>query len=290
MIRATVLRRIPVVIALVLLPVRVPLSAADDNGKFIAATGTLQPLETVEISTRVSGPVVEINVELNATVKGGEVLAKLDTRPYAIRLERAQATQRKAQAGLEVAKAKLALAEAEYARHERLAAANAVDRVTLDGTRQSLDTAKAAIAAEESNYLLARCDVQAAQLELEDCVIRAPRDGIVIDRRCTPGSFVGGPLAAVLFVVASDFANLQLVANVAERDIGQVQAGQAVQFTVPAYPGATYTGRVRQLSFQPKPDGQTPGTFRVVIDVPNTNRKLFPYMTAAVKILTQADR
>jgi HlyD family secretion protein len=131
----------------------------------------------------------------------------------------------------------------------------------------------------------AEASLKQAEVDLENTVIRAPVDGVVVARQIDVGQTVAASMQApTLFSIAQDLTRMQVDTNVSEADVGRVVAGQAADFTVDAYPGQVFHGKVTSIRKAPI-NVQNVVTYDVVIGVANPDLKLFPGMTANVKIL-----
>ncbi len=237
----------------------------------VSATGDLQPVEQVEVSSQISGLISEVLVDYNTKVKAGDVLARIDPATYTSRLNQA--------------KAQLANVRANY----NLVKLNA-DRVKSLQERnlvsqQELDQSIAQLAQADAQMQINAATVENAEVDLARCSILAPIDGIVLDRQANVGKTVAASLnAPVLFILVNDLSRLQIEAAVSEADIGTVAVDQPVNFTVDAFPGRTFQGKVRQIRNSPKIE-QSVVTYSTIIDVANENLQLKPGMTANISVV-----
>ncbi len=239
----------------------------------VTATGDLQPVETVEVSSQISGLIKEVLVDYNSIVKRGDVLARIDPATYETRLRSAQA-----ELANTLANHRLVTLNADRikALHER----NLV-------SQQELDQSVAQLAQAEAQLLIRNAAVETAKVDLSRCVITAPIDGVVLDRPAIAGKTVSASTSApVLFVLVNDLSLLQIKAAIAEADIGNVKEGQAANFTVDAFPGQAFKGVVRQIRNQPVVQSNVV-TYATLIDVRNDNLALKPGMTANVSVVVQ---
>ncbi|MDB6128087.1 MAG: efflux transporter, family, subunit [Verrucomicrobia bacterium] len=237
----------------------------------VTATGTLQAVTTVDVSSQISGNVAKLYVDWNSPVKKGQVLAEIDPSNY--------------QTALSQADGQLANAKANYA----LMKANA-DRTQTLFTQQlvpqsDLDTANAQLAQADAQVKIQSANHDTAQVNLSRCTIYSPIDGIVISRSVDVGNTVAASLSApVLFQIANDLRSMQIDAAISEADIGNVQEKQSVTFTVDAYPNRQFHGQVLQIRNSPKTT-QNVVVYDTMIDVKNPDLKLKPGMTANVSII-----
>jgi len=238
----------------------------------VSATGTLSAVTTVQVGTQVSGQVSEIHVDFNDRVRKGQLLARIDPTL----LEQAV---REAEAGLLRARAELEQAEREYDRSQRLHERKVVTDAELNSAEYQLDVARANLRSAEIAQERARRNLSYTQ-------IYAPIDGIVVERNVDVGQTVAASLSAPqLFLIANDLSEMQILASVDESDIGLIQQGQPVRFTVPAYPDETFTGTVRQVRLQ-STNTENVVNYTVVVGVENPTGKLLPGMTATVDFVT----
>lgn len=237
----------------------------------VTATGTLNADTTVQVGTQVSGVISKLYVDFNSKVKKDQIIALID--PTFL-----QSTVQDASANLERAKAQSRDSKRTFDRMKVLLSKGLASEADYD----------AAITAYESNIAAqksSQAQLDRAIINLKYATIRTPIDGIVISRAVDVGQTVAASLAApTIFTIANDLTKMQVQANVDEADIGKVQVGQDVQFTVDAYPEQTFHGTVSQIRLAPV-TVQNVVNYTVIIDVPNAEMKLMPGMTATVTIL-----
>ncbi|MCA9268272.1 MAG: efflux RND transporter periplasmic adaptor subunit, partial [Planctomycetales bacterium] len=251
-------------------------TAAVDRGsitRVVSATGTLQPLVSANVGSTVSGPVQAVLVDFNSQVRAGQVLARLDPTPFQQRIVQAQAQLAQQQA-------QLAVAESDYQRYALLQQRGFASAQLMAQQRAARDTARAAVASASAQVATARTD-------LDRSIIRSPIDGVVVDRQVNVGQPVAASLqAATLFVIAQDLSRLQANITVDEADIGEVREGQAVQFTVDAFPDRQFEGRVSQVRQQGVAESGVV-SYTVVVEADNPGRQLLPGMTANAEIVLE---
>lgn len=237
----------------------------------VSATGSLEPVTTVEVGTQVSGTIRSLMANFNDHVEAGAVMAKLDT-------DLLEADVASARATLALRDAELAAARQELASTETLQAQGAA-------TDQDLLAARTAVAVSEAQRASARVSLDRAQRSLRYATITAPISGTVIERAVEEGQTVNaGTSAPRLFLLAGDLARMQIMASVDEADIGKVQVGQPVEFTVAAYGDEVFKGAVRQVRLSAAvTDNVT--SYPVVIDVENPGGRLMPGMTATASFI-----
>jgi HlyD family secretion protein len=264
----------------------------------VGATGTLQAVTTVQVGSQVSGNISWLGADFNSIVRKGQVIAKLDPSLFDAQLQQARANLAqtranltKAESDLEQRKVQLQDAQQKYTRAKELAARSLLPQSDLDSAKVAVDMAQAALASQEATVTQARAAVSQSQasvnqnqVNLDHTVIAAPIDGIVTQRSVDVGQTVAASMQApTLFIIAADLTKMQVNANIDEADVGRIRPGQHVTFRVDAYPTETFEGSVSQIRLQPVVV-QNVTTYGTVIDVPNTQLKLKPGMTANVKI------
>jgi HlyD family secretion protein len=238
----------------------------------VSATGALSAVRTVQVGTQVSGQVSGIYVDFNDRVRKGQLLARIDPTLQ-------QQAVQDGQAGLERAQAQLALAQAEYSRNKQLFDAKIV-------TASEYGAVESNFAVQQANVKSARIALERAQKNLGYTSIYAPSDGVIIERNVDVGQTVAASLSAPqLFLIANDLSQMQILASVSESDIGAINEGQQVKFTVQPYPNQTFTGTVRQVRLQSTTQDNVVN-YTAVVGVGNPDGKLLPGMTATVQFLT----
>lgn len=237
----------------------------------VRATGTLNPVKTVQVGSQVSGIISKIYVDFNSQVREGQVIAQIDSTFLAASVKEAEANYERALAQSNEAKRNLN-------RTEELFKKNLVSQAEMDAAQTSYETSLAQLKQ-------AQASLDRAKVNLRYSIIRSPIDGVVISRDVDVGQTVAASLQAPkLFVIANDLKKMQVEANVDEADIGNVKIGQKVTFTVDAHPGVEFEGTVTQIRLSPQ-IVQNVVTYTVIIEVPNPDLKLMPGMTATVSIL-----
>ena len=239
----------------------------------VTATGTIEPVETVEVGTQVSVKVEKIYVDFNDVVKKGDLLAELDKQTLNQSLSRAKAS-------LTSAESQLNYAKLTYERTKQLYESNAATLAAYQEAQNSYTQAQMSKRNAQAAYDQARVDLAYAE-------IYSPIDGIVLDRAVEVGQTVAASFSTpTLFTLANDLTKMQVEADVDEADIGQVKVGQRVTFTVDAYMNETFNGTVNQIRMKPTTTSNVV-TYTVIIEAPNPEQKLFPGMTASVTIVTE---
>src|SRR5215471_17432493 len=237
----------------------------------VTATGTLNPVTNVQVGSQVSGNIQKLFVDFNSEVKAGQTVAQIDPALF-------QATVTQAEGDLASAQAALELAKVNAARIQRLF-------TEKNSSQQDLDSANATLHQSEANVKIKQGALDKAKADLDHCTITSPIDGVVISRSVDVGQTVAASLQApIIFQIANDLTKMQIDANVAEADVGVLEVGQDVDFTVDAFPMRTFHGKVVQVRNAPI-TVQNVVTYDTVIGVSNPDLKLKPGMTANVSII-----
>ena len=256
----------------------------------VKATGTLEAVTTVQVGSQVSGTIASLQADFNSQVKKGQVVARLEPSLFQAQVDQASATLVKLQADASKANVSLQDAQVQQRRAETLSSQQLLPTSELDAARVATLEAQAALKSAQAQVTQARAALSQAQVNLSHTTITAPIDGIVISRSVDVGQTVAASMQApVLFTIAQDLREMQVNASVDEADIGKIATAQTVTFQVDAYPGKTFTGKVRQVRLAPVVD-QNVVSYVTVIDVPNPELQLKPGMTANVAItIARAD-
>jgi HlyD family secretion protein len=237
----------------------------------VTATGTLNPVQNVQVGSQVSGNILKLMADFNSTVKAGQVIAQIDPVVF-------QANVNQAEGDLANAKAALELAQLNESRTRALVAKQ-------NSAQSDLDAAVASLHQAEANVKIKQGALEKTKADLDHCTITSPIDGIVISRNVDVGQTVAASLQApIIFQIANDLSKMQIDANVAEADVGAVAVDQNVEFTVDAFPTRTFQGKVVQVRNAPI-TVQNVVTYDTVIGVSNPEQKLKPGMTANVSIV-----
>jgi len=237
----------------------------------VTATGTLNPVVNVQVGSQVSGNIAKLFVDFNSQVKAGQVVAQIDPVLF-------QATVTQAEGDLASAQAALELAKLNAKRMQELFARKTSSQADLDQAMATLHQA-------EANVKIKQGALDKVKADLDHCTITSPIDGVVISRNVDVGQTVAASLQApIIFQIANDLTKMQIDSNVAEADVGVLEVGQDVDFTVDAFPMRTFHGKVVQVRNAPI-TVQNVVTYDTVIGVSNPDLKLKPGMTANVSII-----
>ena len=225
----------------------------------ISASGTLNPVKSVQVGTQVSGMLQDIYVDFNDVVKKGQVIARIDPREWQARFEQAEANY--------------ILANRNHENNIKLIDKKFISPAAFDQTFSAFKSAKASLAM--------------AKKALDDTVIRAPVDGVVVKRSVERGQTVAASLQAPeLFIIAQDLSDMQVETSIDEADVGRIQEGMTASFTVDAFPGRTFQSKVKQVRKAPL-NVQNVVTYTVLLSATNPDLKLLPGMTANTSIITE---
>jgi HlyD family secretion protein len=236
----------------------------------VSATGTLNPVMVVSVGTQISGTIRSIAADWNDVVKEGQLLVKLDDELFTAKV-------RMSEANLASAESQLELARIRYARQERLFNARSAPK-------EELDTAAANLAMAEASVAQHKAQLAQDQYNLNNTSIISPVDGVVINRAVDVGQTVAASFQTpTLIGIAQDLTKMQINASFAEADIGRLRSGLDATFTVDAYPGMSFKGKLRQIRLNPTTTSNVV-TYDVVVDVDNPDKRLLPGMTAYVDI------
>ena len=242
-----------------------------DMRQIVSATGEIQPVNTVNIGSQVSGTIDNIYVDYNSKVKKGDLLLTIEPSVLKAQVEEAKAS-------LESAESRARLAKSEYLREKTLFESDFIARADLEKAQASYEQAQQDVVRMKSQY-------ERAQTNLGYATIKSPVDGTVISRKVDVGQTVAASFQTPdLFEIAEDLSKMQIETSVSEADIGMVKEGQRVTFTVDAYPNKTFEGRVHQIRLSPTTTSNVV-VYTVVIEVDNSDLSLMPGMTAFVTII-----
>ncbi len=239
--------------------------------QLVTATGTLNPVTNVQVGSQVSGNIQKLFADFNSQVKAGQVVAQIDPALFQATVTQAEGDLASAQAGLELAKLNADRIQKLFAQK--------------NSAQQDLDSAMATLHQAEATVKIKQGALDKAKADLDHCAITSPVDGVVISRSVDVGQTVAASLQApVIFQIANDLTKMQIDSNVAEADVGAIEVGQDVDFTVDAFPMRTFHGKVVQVRNAPI-TVQNVVTYDTVIGVDNKDLKLKPGMTANVSII-----
>lgn len=252
----------------------------------VTANGALNAIQTVQVGAQVSGMINKIHVDFNSRVKAGQLIAEIDHAPFMAQSQQARANLASARANVEKSSAALRDAQRILTRNRELYSSDVIARNEMDTAEANYDSAKAQLSVSMAQVEQAEASLRLTQTNLRYTKIVAPVDGVVISRNVDAGQTVAASFQTpTLFTIAQDLTKMQIDTNVNEADIGKIQEGHKVTFTVDAYPDETFRGYVSQVRNAPV-TVQNVVTYDVVIRVDNSDFRLKPGMTANASIVT----
>src|SRR3989441_1062861 len=244
--------------------------------QLVTANGQLTPVINVEVGSQVSGTIQDIGVDFNSKVTNGQVIAKIDPESF-------ESSVMQADAELANTRASLELAQANATRAEELYRNKLISKSDHEKSMAELHQAEAMVKIREASLKKVKTD-------LERTTIYAPIDGVVISRNIEVGQTVAASFNTPrLFVIANDLSKMEIEAMVSEADVGGVEEGQQVTFTVDAFPTRQFRGAVKQVRYAPTTN-QNVVTYTTVVGVNNDDLKLRPGMTANASIISAQRR
>jgi len=256
-----------------------------DIEALVVTSGTLNPLETIDIGAQVSGKIEKLYADFNTAVKKGDLVAELDQEPLQMKIQQNEASYKTRLASLEQAKVNLQIAEKAFARAKTLFAKNLLSDEEMDASEASFLNSKSSVLSAEAGLAQAKSTLDLSKVDLSYASIRAPVDGVVITRKVNTGQTLqSGFNVPVLFQVATDLTKMKVECDVDESDIGRVKEGQKVRFTVEAFPNEQFVGVVQQVRVSPTTT-QNVVTYTTIVNLDNPEKKLLPGMTATVSII-----
>jgi len=259
-----------------------------DLREIVSSTGTVSALEQVEVGTQVSGTIREVFVDFNDVVEAGQLLALIDTENLDASVNEAYAGLQRAQAVLAEAQARLDEARANLERNQPLFDRGYLSEQEFRPFQTAVATAEASVSSAQAQVGSAQAQVAQAQKNRRNAEIRSPISGIIISRSVEKGQTVAASFnTPTLFIIAADLSRMRILASVDESDIGQIKAGQQVEFTVAAYPERTFTGEVKEVRLQGVEETDVV-MYTVVVDAANEDGLLLPGMTATVDFVVES--
>jgi len=259
--------------------------ARGDVEALVVTSGTLNPIEIVDVGAQVSGKIEKLYADFNSPVTKGQIVAELDQEPLKMKIDQNEANFKSRMASLERSKVNLSQAEKGYERAKALFAKALLSIEEIEASEAAYLGAKSDLISAEASLAQAKSTLDLSKVDLAYSVIRAPVDGVIITRKVNVGQTLQSNYAApVLFQVATDLTKMKVECSVDESDIGKVKEGQKVRFTVEAYQNETFNGIVQQVRFSPE-TVQNVVTYTTIVNVENPEKKLLPGMTATVSII-----
>jgi HlyD family secretion protein len=251
----------------------------------VTATGTINPVVSVQVGTQVSGMIKSLHADFNSVVKAGDIVATIDPEPFKARRDQAVSNLEMAKANVARARTEQAQRRRELERAKSLIAQQYVSQNDLDVALTNAQGADAQVNVSLAQVKQAEAALNAADLDLKYTTIRSPVNGVVVARNIEVGQTVAASFSTPnLFLIALDLTKMQVDTNVSESDIGGITEGKEATFTVDAYPGVPFSGTIRQVRLSPI-NVQNVVTYNVVVGVDNKDLRLKPGMTANVSIV-----
>ena len=253
----------------------------------VTATGTLQPVNQVDVGSEISGTIKTVMVDFNDRVEQGQVLATLDTDQLQAKVNQALASLALAGAQVKQSEATVIETRNKLRRANELAKTGACSQDDCDTAQATYDRAVAELARSKAQVAQAQATLDAEQTILSKASLLSPINGIVLNRDAEPGQTVAASFQTpVLFTLAENLAQMELHVDVDEADVGQVRQGQDARFTVDAYPGKDFPAKITEVHFASQTvEGVV--TYETVLGVDNSALLLRPGMTATADIMVQ---
>lgn len=250
----------------------------------VQGTGTLGAVTTVTVGSQVSGVVSWLGADFNSTVRKGQVIARLDPALLDAQVLQARASLTRATAEVRQQEVSLADGRSKLERATALSARGLVSVTDLDAAKLAVAIAESQLQSTRASLVQSEAALNQAQVNLSRASIVSPIDGVVIQRSVDVGQTVAASLSSPeLFVIAADLGDMQVLAQIDETDVSKIGIGQPVRVKVDAYPDETFDGAVSQIRLQAQVVSNVT-TYSAIVDVPNTDLRLKPGMTASVTI------
>lgn len=260
--------------------------AKGDIEALVTTSGTINPVDLVDVGAQVSGKIIKLYADYNTPVKAGQIVAEIDQDISKAKVDQNQANYESAQARLEQAKVNLDTTKKKYDRTLDLFQRNLVSFEAKETAESDYVAAKVGVQTATATVSQSKSQLGSSKVDLSYTVIRSPIDGTVITRNVNIGQTVASSFTApVLFKVASDLSKMRVTCAVDEADIGRLKEGQKVRFTVDAFQGETFTGDIQQVR-NSATTVQNVVTYETIVTAANPQGKLRPGMTATVQIIT----
>jgi HlyD family secretion protein len=256
----------------------------------ITATGTVEPVEVVDIGAQIVGRITELGnditgkrIDYGSVVEEGAILAKIDDRLYVADAKQAEGALKKAKADVKRAQANFYIADLDWKRAQKIGPTKVLSQSAYDTYLSKYNLSSADIASAEASVLQAEANYSRALLNVDFCTIRSPVKGTVVDKRVNIGQTVVSSFnAPSLFLIAKDLTKIQVWVSVNEADVSSLFPGQSVTFTVDAYPEEIFQGKVNKIRLNASMV-QNVVSYIVEVDTDNIGGKLLPYLTANVR-------
>ncbi len=251
----------------------------------VVTSGTLNPIDLVDVGSQVSGKIDKLYADFNSQVTQGQIVAELDLEPLQMRIQQNEANYQSRVAALDRAKVNLTNLKSKYDRSLSLFDKKLISFEEKEAAEAAYLSAKTDVTSAEASLSQAKSTLDLSKVDLNNAVIRSPVDGTVITRKVSVGQTIQASYQApVLFQVATDLTKMKVECDVDEADIGKLKEGQKVRFTVEAFPNETFNGVVQQVRYASQTVSNVV-TYTTVVNVENPEKKLRPGMTATVTVI-----
>lgn len=256
----------------------------------VEASGTVNPVQSVNIGSQVSGKISKLYVDYNSKVTKGQLLAEIDPSLFQASVDKARADLNNAQANYNKVLAQANYNKANYGRYSRLYQKHYVSKDEVESAYATYIASQSELSAMQANIKQAQANLDTAQTNMYYTKIISPVDGVVVSRAVDEGQTVASSFQTPeLFVVAQDLTQMQIEVSVSEADIGKIKEGQEAEYTLDGYPDEVFKGKVSQIRISPTTVSNVT-TYTVVVDVKNDEDILKPGMNANVTIITQNEK
>lgn len=256
----------------------------------VEASGTVNPVQSVNIGSQVSGKISKLYVDYNSKVTKGQLLAEIDPSLFQASVDKARADLNNAQANYNKVLAQANYNKANYGRYSRLYQKHYVSKDEVESVYATYIASQSELSAMQANIKQAQANLDTAQTNMYYTKIISPVDGVVVSRAVDEGQTVASSFQTPeLFVVAQDLTQMQIEVSVSEADIGKIKEGQEAEYTLDGYPDEVFKGKVSQIRISPTTVSNVT-TYTVVVDVKNDEDILKPGMNANVTIITQNEK
>lgn len=260
----------------------------------VSATGTLEPTDTVEVGSQISGTIYEVLVDVNDEVKKGQILAKIDPEKLEQSVDNFEAQLQSAQAELTSAEVALENKKWTYENYKNLfdnTGGKSPSQLQLKTAELEYKSALANIDIKKAAIRQLETSLKSAKIDVKNAIITSPTNGIILSRSIDPGQTVAASFnTPTLFKIAQDLTKMKLISSVLEADVGKVQVGNEVEFSVDAYPNDKFKAKVAKVNFADSSATSTSTSniisYEVTTFVDNAKLLLRPGMSATATIKT----
>lgn len=252
-----------------------------DIQDLVTATGTVQPLEYVDVGAQVSGQLKKLYIEVGSVVKEGDLLAEIDPTVFLAQVDARRAGLRNQLATMKDRESQLALATLQYNRQKNLMAADATTADSMQTAEAALRSAKAQIDALQAQIEQTQSTLRADEANLNYAKIYAPMDGTVVSLTARQGQTLNANQTAPTILRIADLSTMTVQTQVSEAEVGKLRKGMEVYFTTLGSQGRRWYGALRKVEPTPTVTNNVV-LYNALFDVPNKNQALLPSMTTQV--------